>query len=123
MIHVSRLIKSFVHAFHGLMVVFAHEHSFRIQLLVGACVIALGSWFHIRRSEWIVLLLLIVSVLCLELINSVFERLVDAFKPRIHPLVRDVKDIMAATVLLMSAFALVIGLVIFVPYFSAYVLP
>ena len=73
----------------------------------------MAIWFRVNVFEWIVLLLLIGLVLTLELINSVFERIVDTFKPRIHPIVRDIKDIMAATVLLMSLVALVIGVMIF----------
>jgi diacylglycerol kinase len=65
--------------------------------------------------EAIVVLLLIAMVLVLELINSIFERLVDTFKPRIHPVVGEIKDIMAATVLLASVTAAAIGLVIFLP--------
>jgi len=104
-------------------IVFNSEQSFRLQLFAAIVVGMLGMWFQIRRSEWIVLLLLIGSILSLELINSVFERMIDAFKPRIHPIVRDIKDIMAATVLIVSCIAVIIGLIIFVPYVRALVLP
>jgi undecaprenol kinase len=70
---------------------------------------------ELRAEEWIVILLLVGSVLALEMINSIFERIVDTFKPRIHPAVRDIKDIMAATVLVASLIAAIIGLTIFIP--------
>jgi len=123
MINPSRLKKSFKYAFRGVWIVFNSEQSFRLQLFAAIVVGMLGMWFQIRRSEWIVLLLLIGSILSLELINSVFERMIDAFKPRIHPIVRDIKDIMAATVLIVSCIAVIIGLIIFVPYVRALVLP
>ena len=93
--------------------VFHSEQSFRLQSLAAVVIVLLAIWFRVNAFEWIVLLLMIGLVLTLELINSVFERIVDTFKPRIHPIVRDIKDIMAATVLLMSLVALVIGVIIF----------
>ena len=123
MINPSRLRRSFRYAFRGVMIVFKSEQSFRLQLLVAFLVVLCGVLFQIRRFEWIVLFLLIGSVLSLELINSVFERIMDAFKPRIHPIVRDIKDIMAATVLIVSCIALLVGLIIFIPYVRVFVLP
>jgi len=109
----NRLKNSFAHALRGVRVVFHNEQSFRLQSFAAVVIVLLAIWFRVSVFEWIVLLLLIGLVLTLELINSVFERIVDTFKPRIHPIVRDIKDIMAATVLLMSLVALVIGAMIF----------
>lgn len=119
MIKGSRLIKSFSHAFRGIQVVFKTEQSFRLQVFMGVIVFLCALWFQLRTYEFILILLLIGAVLVLELINSVFERIVDAFKPRIHPAVKDMKDIMAATVFLMSVIAAIIGIVIFLPHFIA----
>jgi diacylglycerol kinase len=55
-------------------------------------------------------------VLVLELMNSIFERMVDILKPRIHHYVEDIKDIMAGTVLVASLGSALIGLLIFWPY-------
>ena len=122
MINPSLFAKSLKHALRGVWVVFSSEQSFRIQVFVGVCVLLLAYGFQVRFFEWIVLLLLIGSVLCLEIINSIFERIVDTFKQIIHPIVRDIKDIMAAVVFLASLFALFIGLVIFWPHVSVLVL-
>ncbi len=121
MIDFIRLKKSFSHALRGAVVVFQSEQSFRLQVFLSFLVIILGGWFNIRASEWIILLVLMATVLCLEMINSVFERIIDNFKPRIHPIVRDIKDIMAATVLIMSSIAFLAGLIIFWPYFLAFI--
>ncbi len=116
MIQVRQLFNSVKHAIRGVRVVFRSEQNFRIQLIAGFAVLGLTFFVPIARWEFIVLMLLIGSVLSLELINSVFERIIDTFKPRIHPIVRDIKDIMAATVLVTSLIALVVGLSIFVPH-------
>ena len=55
-------------------------------------------------------------VLIMELINTIMERVVDILKPRVHPYVRLIKDLMAASVLLASILAVIVGLIIFIPY-------
>ncbi len=121
MIRLSQFGKSFLHALRGIRVVFQTEQSFRLQIIAAVGVIIVAVWFHLRVYEWIVLLLLIGTVLSLELINSIFERMVDLFKPRLHPMVKDVKDIMAAAVLVMSILSFVVGLIIFWPYLNTLV--
>jgi diacylglycerol kinase len=49
-------------------------------------------------------------------VNIAIERLVDIMKPRIHHYAGVVKDATAAAVLVASLGALVVGLVIFIPY-------
>lgn len=115
MIHVGRFLKSVKHALRGVYVVYASEQSFRIQIMVAILVLMAGAIFHVKIYEWILLVLLIGSVLTLELINSIFERIVDSFKPRIHPIVKDVKDIMAGAVLIASIASSIVGIMIFFP--------
>jgi len=111
------LHKSFRYALKGLARVAAEEQNFRIQLFVAAAVT--GGMFIFDLSMWekALLTLSIILVLVLELLNSIFERMVDILKPRIHHYVEDIKDIMAGTVLVASVGALIIGLLIFWPYF------
>lgn len=116
MIAWKQLHKSLGYALNGLVTVFKTEQSFRLQSLMAFFVIALAITFRVQNKDFVVLLLLIASVLTLELINSIFERVLDAFKPRLHPIVKEAKDMMAAAVLIMSLFALVIGVLIFYPY-------
>ncbi len=118
MMTIKQFIKSFSHALRGVRVVFTHEQNFRIQVVAAILVIAVGAGVEVTRNEWIVLLLLIAAVLALELMNAIIERLADAFKPRIHPIVKEVKDMMAATVLMVSFIAAIIGLIIFYPYLA-----
>ncbi|TAL49753.1 diacylglycerol kinase family protein [Patescibacteria group bacterium] len=116
MISFGRFFKSFQHALRGVIVVFSAEQSFRIQVYVALFVVVAGFFFQIKTYEWILLILLIGSVLTLEIINSIFERIVDSFKPRIHPMVKDIKDSMAGAVLLVSVIAAIVGITIFYPH-------
>ena len=88
---------------------------------MGVLVLLLAAFFGVRIYEWILLILLIGAVWTLELVNSIIERLADAFKPRLHSYVKDVKDIMAAAVLIASLIAGAVGITIFYPYLAALV--
>jgi len=117
MINFKQFVISFTHACRGVKILIKTEQSFRLQIAIGAAALLLLAIFPISSFERIVVLLLIALVLSLEMINSIFERLVDTFKPRIHPVVGEIKDIMAAAVLVMSVGAAIIGLEIFLPHF------
>jgi len=117
MVHVKDLIKSFSHACRGVKTLVKDEQSFRLQILAALVVGIFLLIFPLSVFEMIVVLLMVALVLILEMINSIFERLVDTFKPRIHPVVGEIKDIMAATVLVASIFSAIIGVIIFLPHF------
>ena len=101
---------------------FKAEQSFRIQVVGAVCAVIASTVFQISTYQFLIVLLLIGAVLTLEIINTIFERLVDSFQPRIHPIVRDIKDIMAGAVLIASIVSLVVGIVIFWPYLAETVL-
>ena len=113
---IKQLNKSLKHALNGVRKVFITENSFRIQVIVSLIVVILAFYLPLQLWEQVVVLMMIGFVLVLELINSVFERLVDSFRARVHPMVGEIKDIMAATVLLASIFTAIIGLIIFSPH-------
>ncbi len=121
MFSLSRLIKSFRYAGRGLLKVFREEQSFRIQVLAGLLVLILALLFRVKVWEAVALLLVIMMVLVLELINSVFERVIDVLKPRMHPYVETVKDIMAAVVLISSFGAILVGVLILGPYLVGWI--
>ena len=121
MIDVNKLKKSFKYAFKGIRVVFVEEQSFRVQVFVASAVIVAMLALGLSKFEMALITLAIVIVLVLELMNSIFERMVDMMKPRIHHYVEDIKDIMAGSVLVASLGAGLIGILIFWPYLIALV--
>lgn len=112
----NRLFKSFQYALRGLGQALRWEQALQIQVVISLIVIFLMFYFPTRRLEKVALILVIMGVLTLELINTIFERLSDVLKPRIHHYIKDIKDIMAAAVLIASLGALIIGLLILSPY-------
>ena len=112
-----RLNSSFNNACKGLLLAFRQELSFRIQLAIGLFITSLAFLFPLERWERSVIILAISAVLVLELLNSIIERFVDMVKPRVHEYARDIKDLAAASVLLMACAAVILAAIIFLPYF------
>ena len=110
--------KSLSFAFRGLKYVIRNEKNFQNELAVGILVVCAMIYFHVTRSEMVVLVIVIMAVLIMELTNTILERVVDILKPRVHPYARLIKDLMAASVLLTSILAVIIGLIIFIPYLT-----
>jgi diacylglycerol kinase len=104
------------HALRGLRYVVKNEKNFQNELIIAFFVVVAMIFLNVSRGEIIVLFFVITGVLVMELFNTVVERVVDILKPRVHPYARLIKDLMAAGVLITSIFALVIGLIIFLPY-------
>ena len=110
------LVKSFSHAWQGLLLAFKQEQSFRYQL-IGALIVGILIFaFPLERWERSILILCIGAVLVLELLNSIIERFVDIVKPRVHEYARIVKDLSAAAVLVMAITAVILAIIIFWPH-------
>lgn len=116
MLSLKQLSHSLKYAFKGFRFVFVHEQNFRIQILVALLVVIAMLYFRITGIHAVMLIFSIVSVLVLEVINSIFEHLVDLLKPRLHYVVGEIKNMMAAAVLLASVSAVIVGVIIFWPY-------
>jgi diacylglycerol kinase len=112
----KKLFKSFRYAFRGLKYALKNEQNFQIEILIGILVVILMFLFPTRTLEKIALFIVIFAVLVIELINTIFERVVDMLKPRVHPYAQLVKDIMAAAVMLSSIGAAIVGIIIFWPF-------
>jgi diacylglycerol kinase len=121
MFSIKRLLLSFKTAFDGLIFIFKSEPNFRLQIIFAIIALFFACFFHLRTYEWIVVILLIVMVLVMEIFNTALEQFTDLLKPRLHHYVKAIKDIMAASVLLTAIGALIVGLIIFWPYFSNFI--
>jgi len=115
----KKIRKSFFYASRGLIFTYKNEQNFRIQIFIGLLVIIAMVILKVQNYEAITLLLLIILVLVLELVNTIFEKIIDILKPRIHSYVEVIKDVMAAAVLVSSVGATIIAGLIFVPYLLA----
>ncbi len=110
-------VNSFRFALEGLIHALRQGRNFRVQALLGTLVLILAWIFNFTRFEWAILLVTISLVLTAELLNTVIELVVDvAVRERIVPKAKIAKDVSAASVLLISIFAAIVGLILFIPH-------
>lgn len=114
----SDRIKSFTYAFEGLATFFKTQHNAWIHLVAAGCTIALGYLFSITGNEWCWIIAAVAMVFIAEMLNTAIEFMCDVVSPEIHPQIKKVKDVSAAAVLIAAIAAVLIGLIIFVPYFT-----
>ena len=112
----KRLYFSFKAAVNGIAYVARHETNFRIHLVFVLLVISGGCLFSISSMNWMMLFLSMAFVLCAEIFNTSIEVLCNKVQPAQDPLIRIIKDVAAGAVLLSAIAAIVIGLIIFLPY-------
>ena len=86
------------------------------MVLIGIAVIGCALWLKITRIELIVVLVIVFSIITLEGINTILERVIDLVEPRYKIAVREIKDGLAGLVLLSSIAAALVGMFIFWPY-------
>lgn len=108
---------SLINAIRGFKYVLKNERNFQIELIFAILVLVLMLVFDMSAWERILIIFMMSWVLAAELINTVVERISDLLKPRIHPYARLIKDIMAAAVLVSAVASVLIGSIVFWPYF------
>ncbi|GAA3960605.1 diacylglycerol kinase [Mucilaginibacter dorajii] len=111
----KRLIRSFGFAFKGLRYATASQPNFRIHLVLAVIAVVLGFVLGISFSEWEWIVLAIAFVLVVELLNTGIETLTDLVSPGYNEKAGRVKDVCAGAVVIAALFALITGIVIFLP--------
>ena len=110
------LIASLEFALTGIFTAFKEERNMRKHALSAILAIVAGFLFGISVTEWLFLLLSVSLVIAFEIMNSALENVVDlASDYHFSMLAKNAKDMAAGAVLVISGFALVPGLMIFVP--------
>jgi len=100
----------------GLTVAFRHERNLNVQLAVAFVTAVAGLYYSITPMEWIAVITMMALVLCLEMVNTAIENLVNLVTREQHPLAGKIKDIAAGAVLLASLVSVVVGIIIFWKY-------
>ncbi len=111
----SRLLKSFGYAGDGLLRSIKTEKNFQVHCTVAVLVIVAGFFFSLTGVEWTIIVVCIGMVLGLELVNSAIEQVCNMIQPGFSPLIKIIKDMSAAAVLLVVVTAIVCGAIIFLP--------
>lgn len=112
---VTARLRSFVYAGRGIHTLFTSQHNAWIHAVATSVVVALGALLPISRTEWVAVVVAIVSVWTAEALNTAFEFLCDVTSPEFHPLVEKAKDVAAGAVLIAALGAATIGFLVFGP--------
>jgi diacylglycerol kinase len=108
-------LKSFTHARSGLQHALVNEQNFKIELFCAFLTIGFAFVFNISKIEWLVVIINIAAVLTSELFNTAIENVCNMVHKNTHPIIKIIKDVSAAAVVITALCAFVCCLIIFLP--------
>jgi diacylglycerol kinase (ATP) len=111
----KKLIKSFGYAFKGVAYATKTQLNFRIHLAATVIAVLMGLLLHISAGDWQWIALSITLVLVTEIFNTMIETLTDLVSPGYNEKAGHIKDMSAGAVVIAAIFALVTGIIIFLP--------
>jgi len=109
----SRLLRSFHHAFEGIIYATRTEPNMRVHFVLGALVLLATLILRLDRYYVIATVTLVALVLSLELMNTAVEAIVDLLTVAHHPLAKTAKDAAAGAVLVSAIGAALCAYLIF----------
>ena len=99
----------------GINFVITNESNFKKEIVIGIIALLLSYILKMSRIEFIIILIMIALVLTSEIINTSIEKVVDLYTKDYNNLAKIAKDVSAGSVLVMSIFSLLVGVIIFLP--------
>lgn len=104
------------YALKGSITLLKTEESIQAQLIIGIVVTAVGFYFNITPTEWMVQTLCIGLIMGLEGMNTAVEALADYQQPNHDPKIGTLKDVAAGAVFFVAICSVIIGGIIYIPY-------
>jgi len=108
-------ITSFKYAFRGLRYVLSSERNARIHLLLALLALLASIVLRISLEEWLFIVISIMLVFFAEITNTAIEKTLDLISQQHNQLVKLIKDMTAAGVLVTALGAVIVALVVFLP--------
>ena len=99
-------------AWEGIAAAWRNERSFRIQVGFALALPPALLLLQVSAVWWALCAIIALLVLEAELFNTALESLIDHLHPEIHPAIRTAKDCAAGAVLLLSAGAVIVGVIV-----------
>lgn len=110
------VVSSLEFALTGIFTAIKEERNMRKHAISSVLVIIAGFVFQVSAIEWLFLLLSIFLVISFEIMNSAIENVVDlASNYHFSMLAKNAKDMAAGAVLVISGFAVLTAMIIFIP--------
>lgn len=120
MIDLAKLRRSFRFAIDGIIFALKNNQNLRIHFVIAFLVILVSIFFHVNAFEKGILGVMILLVISAEMVNSTIEEMADLILKEHSKEAKIAKDVAAGTVLLIAIGSVIVGLLIFVPYFMEY---
>jgi diacylglycerol kinase len=117
----SSRYKSFQFAFKGITAVFRSEPNMHLHVLASIIVLVMAFRFEVTKTEWCILIFCIGMVWVAETFNTALETLTNLVSPDHNILAGKTKDLAAGAVLIAAITAAIIGIIVFLPYWLAYI--
>lgn len=109
----STRIRSFAYALNGLKVLITTQAHARLHAGATLAVVIAGEILHLRRWEWVAILLCIGMVWMAEALNTALEFLADEVSLERRERIGKAKDMAAAGVLIVAVVSVMIAVMIF----------
>jgi diacylglycerol kinase (ATP) len=110
-------LKSVKYAAKGAWLLITTEHSIIVQVVIGIIMTILGFIIDLTTTEWLFQITAIFIVLIAEASNTAIEYVCDFIHPKYNKKIGFIKDIAAGIPFIAAIFAIIIGLIIYVPKF------
>ena len=110
-------IKSVKYAAKGFWILITSEKSIIAQVIIAIIMTIIGFIMDISATEWLFQILAISTVLVAEPLNTAIEKMADFIHPEYHTKIGFIKDISAGAAFFAAIFAVIIGLIIYIPKF------
>ncbi len=111
-------LQSFTYAFDGFKILLRDEHNARIHLFLTVLLVFGGFYFRVTHMEWIAIVICIGIVFSAEIFNTAIEHISNFIQPEKDIRIKVIKDLAAAAVVITALSALIVAIVIFLPYIS-----
>ena len=110
-----RVFNAVRHAARGCWILITTENNIKIQMVIALAMTILGFLVNLSTTEWLFQIIAIAIVLVAEALNTAIERLGDFVHPEHHKKMGHIKDIAAGAAFFAAIFAVIIGLIIYIP--------
>lgn len=116
--YLSARIRSFVYAIKGIMTLLGTQPHAHLHLLATVVVTGAGVYLHLRRWEWVAILLCIGMVWMAEALNTAIEFLADEVTLERRDRIGKAKDVAAGGVLIVAIISVAVAALVFLNHFG-----
>ncbi len=114
---VRNILNKCKYSYQGLSYCFQNESSFLIEAISACLIIIMGIVFDITFLEWVISFGSLCLITIIELLNTAIEATVDMVTQEYNEYAKIAKDCGSAATGIMTLLAMLVNLIIFVPYF------